>query len=75
LQILEDTGKILVLPVLCTSIVVPVTRPAASYYPFYVIKFFGDFRYVVGIYLLMVEFDPLIKMASMRVRNIFGIDT
>jgi hypothetical protein len=41
----------------------------------YVIKFFGDFRYVVGVYLLMVEFDPLIKMASMRVRNIFGIDT
>jgi hypothetical protein len=33
LQILEDTGKILVLPVLCTSIVVPVSRPAASYYP------------------------------------------
>jgi hypothetical protein len=28
LQILEDTGKILVLPVLCTSIVVPVSRPA-----------------------------------------------
>jgi hypothetical protein len=35
LQILEDTGKILVLPVLCTSIVVPVSRPAASYYPSY----------------------------------------
>jgi hypothetical protein len=33
LQILEDTGKILVLPVLCTSIVVPVSRTAASYYP------------------------------------------
>jgi hypothetical protein len=33
LQILEDTGKIQVLPVLCTSIVVPVSRPAASYYP------------------------------------------
>ena len=33
LQILEDTGKILVLPELCTSIVVPVSRPAASYYP------------------------------------------
>ena len=33
LQILEDTGKILVLPVLCTSIVIPVSRPAASYYP------------------------------------------
>ena len=33
LQILEDTGKILVLPVLCTSIVVPASRPAASYYP------------------------------------------
>ena len=33
MQILEDTGKILVLPVLCTSIVVPVSRPAASYYP------------------------------------------
>jgi hypothetical protein len=33
LQILEDTGKILVLPVLCTSIVVPVSQPAASYYP------------------------------------------
>jgi hypothetical protein len=32
-MILEDTGKILVLPVLCTSIVVPVSRPAASYYP------------------------------------------
>ena len=31
MQILEDTGKILVLPVLCTSIVVPVSRPAASY--------------------------------------------
>ena len=30
---LEDTGKILVLPVLSTSIVVPVSRPAASYYP------------------------------------------
>jgi hypothetical protein len=29
----KDTGKILVLPVLCTSIVVPVSRPAASYYP------------------------------------------
>jgi hypothetical protein len=28
LQILEDTGKILVLPVLYTSIVVPVSRPA-----------------------------------------------
>jgi hypothetical protein len=27
LQILEDTGKILVLPVLCTNIVVPVSRP------------------------------------------------
>ena len=27
LQILEDTGKIPVLPVLCTSIVVPVSRP------------------------------------------------
>ena len=33
LQILEDTGKILVIPVLCTSIVVPVSRPASSYYP------------------------------------------
>jgi hypothetical protein len=39
LQILKDsgkywyTGKILVLPVLCTSIVVPVSRPAVSYYP------------------------------------------
>jgi hypothetical protein len=33
LQILEDNGKILVLPVLCNSIVVPVSRPAASYYP------------------------------------------
>jgi hypothetical protein len=30
---IADTGKILVLPVLCTSIVVPVSRPAASYYP------------------------------------------
>jgi hypothetical protein len=30
LQILEDTGKILVLPVLCTSIVVPVSRPATG---------------------------------------------
>jgi hypothetical protein len=29
----EDTGKILVLPVLCTSIVIPESRPAASYYP------------------------------------------
>jgi hypothetical protein len=35
LQILEDTGKILVFPVLCTSIVVPVSRPAASYYPYF----------------------------------------
>jgi hypothetical protein len=33
INILEDTGKILVLPVLCTSIVVPVSWPAASYYP------------------------------------------
>jgi hypothetical protein len=33
LLILEDIGEILVLPVLCTSIVVPVSRPAASYYP------------------------------------------
>jgi hypothetical protein len=33
LQILEDIGKILVLPVLCTSIVVPVSRSVASYYP------------------------------------------
>jgi hypothetical protein len=35
LQILEDTGKILVIPVLCTSIVVPVSRPASSYYPIF----------------------------------------
>jgi hypothetical protein len=30
-----NTGKILVLPVLSTSIVVPVSRPAASYYPYF----------------------------------------
>jgi hypothetical protein len=30
---IADTGKILVIPVLCTSIVVPVSRPASSYYP------------------------------------------
>jgi hypothetical protein len=33
LQILEDSGTILVLPVLCTILVIPVSRPAASYYP------------------------------------------
>jgi hypothetical protein len=36
---IADTGKILVLPVLCTSIVVPVSRPAASYYPMYMSLF------------------------------------
>jgi hypothetical protein len=39
LQILEDTGKILVLPVLCTNIVVPVSRTAVSYYPPLFVKF------------------------------------
>jgi hypothetical protein len=38
LPILEDTGKILVLPVLCTSIVVPVSRPTASYYPYILLR-------------------------------------
>jgi hypothetical protein len=33
-----DTGKILILPLLCTSIVVPVSRPAASYYPFIILN-------------------------------------
>ena len=33
LQILEDSGKILVIPVLCTILVIPVLWPAASYYP------------------------------------------
>jgi hypothetical protein len=30
LQILEDSGKILVIPVLCTILIIPVSRPAAS---------------------------------------------
>jgi hypothetical protein len=30
---IADTGKILVLPVLYTILVIPVLRPAASYYP------------------------------------------
>jgi hypothetical protein len=38
-RLISDTGKILVLPVLYTSIVVPVSRPAASYYPSIVLKF------------------------------------
>jgi hypothetical protein len=30
---LADSGKKLVIPVLCTILVIPVLRPAASYYP------------------------------------------
>jgi hypothetical protein len=48
LQILEDTGKILVLPVLCTSIVVPVSRPAASYYPYISAQQSAQFEPVSG---------------------------
>jgi hypothetical protein len=38
---MEDSGKILVIPVLCTILVIPVSRPAASYYPNILIQVLG----------------------------------
>ena len=73
MQILEDTGKILVLPVLCTSIVVPVSRPAASYYP---IKLLSDFicrsyqnktGKLLGLWEAMRPVIPAISLFSMMI--------
>jgi hypothetical protein len=60
LQILEDTGKILVLPVLCTNIVVPVSRTAVSYYPPLFVKFIqltGRFWKILVIPVLQILED------------------
>jgi hypothetical protein len=63
LQILEDTGKILVLPVLCTSIVVPVSRPEEDYHHFFMsCKYLDIFWNKINEMLKKVQFENNIKL-------------